>query len=104
MELFLGTKINNKDVAFFFFNHWRYQYWEISKTLKRRQWKYHGIMCIVILNQWHSIELSSKSSMKFQIMFSIVFVLTMLHYFLVPYLLVSTYDRCDTSSLIRMFC
>lgn len=100
MELFLGTKINNKDVAFFFLIIGDINIGRFPKPLKGG----NGIMCIVILNQWHSIELSSKSSMKFQIMFSIVFVLTMLHYFLVPYLLVSTYDRCDTSSLIRMFC
>lgn len=61
-------------------------------------------MCIVVLKHWHDTELSSKSSKKFEIMFNIVFVLSMIHYFLVSYMLVSTYDSYDSSSLIRMFC
>lgn len=54
-------------------------------------------MCIVIPEQWHDSEMSSKSSEKFPIMFNTVFVLSVLHYFPFPYILVSTYDRYDTS-------
>lgn len=61
-------------------------------------------MCIVVLKHWHDIEVSSKSSKKFEIMFNIVFVLSMIHSFLVSYMLVLTYDSYDSSPLIRMFC